>query len=866
MIFAQALQACCTIIVCSPGFYWGYCCFSLAACCTFLSGLYYKLLSLQFILYYQSTCRQAGRLNNYQLTMWQRLGNFVIKYRLPLLIILFACTAVMGFFASKVKLSYEFAKAIPTGNPKYKDYMAFRQRFGDDGNVLVVGVQSDKIFRFKNFLAYTALQKQLRKVSDVEDVLGVPSAITLQKDPVTEKLGVVKIFGDNITTQENIDHAKAVFFNLPFYKEKLYNPATNAYLMAVRINKDSLNSPRRSKIVKDIVAAVNAFETSTTIETHLSGLPLIRTMVADRIQKEMKFFLIASLILSAVILLLFFRSPSTTLLSLTVVISGVVWSLGIMHLCGYKISLLTALTPPLVVVIGIPNCIYFINKYHTSFLARHDNPSPRERKKMALVDMVSKMGVVTLFCNITAAIGFAVFALTQSAILKEFGVVAGISIMLIFVISFILLPAVLSYLPAPNPTQTKYLSNKWLTAFLLKIESWVLHHKKTVYTITAAVLIFAAAGIFKLKTVAFIVDDLPKTDKIYTDLKFFEKHFKGVMPLEIVLDTKKPKGILRPNIDINKIAFFQDSFLAKQANIAKPLSVIDPMKFSYQALSQGTGDSTYTLPGFGNPFAELHRLLREIEIRKAAKEMSGKDSAMLKLVGSFVDSTEQYLRISMSIADIGTNNLLPLIDSIKINANRILNGTDSIEIKDTSKANYNITVTGTSSTFLEGSRFIINGLKESIFWAFLLISFCMLYLFKSARILVCSLIPNLIPLVITAGIMGWAGVPLKPSTVLVFSVALGIAIDITIRFLVNYKQELPTYNNEVNATVTATIKHTGLSIVYTSLVLIAGFIIFCASSFGGTIALGWLTSVTLLVATITNLVLLPVLLLLVSKK
>ena len=233
--------------------------------------------------------------------------------------------------------------------------------------------------------------------------------------------------------------------------------------------------------------------------------------------------------------------------------------------------------------------------------------------------------------------------------------------MLIFVISFILLPAALSYLPEPKSAQMKYLNNKWLTSFLLRIEYWVMNHTKTIYAVTAVLLIAAVAGIFKLKTVAFIVDDLPKTDKIYTDLKFFEKHFKGVMPLEIMLDTKKPKGILRPNININKIAFFQDSFLAKQPNIAKPLSVIDPMKFLYQAVSQGKGDSTYTLPGFGNPFGELHRLIREIDIRKNAHEMTAKDSAMLKLVGSFVDSTEQYLRISMSMADIGTNNLLPVI-------------------------------------------------------------------------------------------------------------------------------------------------------------------------------------------------------------
>jgi predicted RND superfamily exporter protein len=791
--------------------------------------------------------------------MWQRLGSFVIKNRLLLLIILFAATGVMGYYACKVKLSYEFAKAIPVNNAVYKDYKAFQQHFGDDGNVLVVGIQTDNFFILDFFNAYNQLHRQLRKIEFVEDILSIPAAIALQKDILTEKLLPVKIFNDSIRTQEELDEAKTVFHNLSFYKEKLYNPIQKAYLMAVRINKEALNSPKRTKIIADIAAATQAFETATKTPAYLSGLPLIRTVVADRIQKEMKFFLIGSLLLSALILLLFFRSFSTMLLSLSVVILGVIWSLGVLQLCGYKISLLTALIPPLVVVIGVPNCIYFINKYHTSYLQSHD-------KNKSLVEMVSKMGIVTLFCNITAAIGFAVFALTESPILKEFGVVAGISIMVIFFISFILLPAVLSYLPAPKLSQTKYLSNRWLTSFLLQVEVWVLQHKKIVYSITAIVLLISVMGILKLKSVAYIVDDLPKTDKIYTDLKFFEKYFKGIMPLEVMLDTKKSKGILKSTVDLNKIAFFQDSFLATQKNIAKPLSVIDGIKFSYQAISEGTGDSTYTLPAFGNPLKDLHDKLKAVNIRRQQHEMTAADSATQKLAGSFIDSAEQFLRISMSMADIGTAALLPIVDSIKRNANKILNGIDSINVTDTSKTTYKITVTGTSSTFLEGSRFIINGLKESIFWAFLLIALCMLYLFKSARILACSLIPNVIPLIITAGVMGWAGVPLKPSTVLVFSVALGIAIDITIRFLVNYKQELPFYKNNVRETVSATIKNTGLSIVYTSLVLIAGFIIFCFSSFGGTIALGWLTSVTLLVATLTNLVLLPVLLLVMAPQ
>ncbi len=790
--------------------------------------------------------------------MWQRLGSFVIKNRLILLVILFACSGVMGYYASKVKLSYEFARAIPADNQKYLDYKAFQQRFGDDGNTMVIGIKTENIFDHTYFTAYSQLQKDLKKVEYVEDILGISSAITLKRDSATEKMLPAKIFADTLN-KEQLDTAAAVFTNLSFYKGKLYNPEEHAYLMAVRINKEALNSPKRTKIIQDITAVTSKFETATKIETHLSGLPVIRTVIADRIQKEMKFFLIGSLLLSAIILFIFFRSFSTTLLSLTVVLLGVIWSMAVLQLCGYKITLLTALIPPLVVVIGVPNCIYFVNKYHTSYLQSND-------KNKALVEMVSKMGVVTLFCNITAAIGFAVFALTESAILKEFGVVAGISIMVIFFISFILLPAVLSYLPGPKASQVKYLNNRLLTTFLVRIERWVVHHKKLVYGVTLLVLALAVAGIFRLKSVAYIVDDLPKTDKIYTDLKFFEKYFKGVMPLEIVLDTKKPKGILKPAIDINKIAFFQDSFLAKQSNIAKPLSVIDGIKFTYQAVSEGQGDSTYTLPAFGNPLKDLHDKLRALNVRKQNGEMTAGDSATVKLVGSFVDSTEQFLRISMSMADIGTKELLSVVDSIQRNANKILNGKDSAIIKDTANATYNVTITGTSSTFLEGSRFIINGLKESVFWAFLLIALCMLYLFRSARILLCSLIPNLIPLVITAGVMGWAGVPLKPSTVLVFSVALGIAIDITIRFLVNYKQELPSHKNNVNKTVSATISSTGLSIVYTSLVLIAGFVIFCLSGFGGTRALGWLTSVTLFTATLTNLILLPVLLLFISPQ
>ena len=753
----------------------------------------------------------------------------------------------MAYHASKVELSYEFARAIPTDHPKYKTYQEFRKKFGEDGNLLVIGIQTDKLFREKTFNNYSSLQKALKRTNGVEDIISVPSAVDLVKDSATEKLKAQPIFRDTILSQEEIDSSKNIFLSLPFYKTILYNPVrndsvgeTNAWLMGVRINKNIMNSKKRIGVVESITSQANDFGKSNDLQVHLSGLPLIRTEMATRIANEMRWFLVASVILSAFILLLFFRSVGTMLMSLAVVIIGVVWSLGTIHLLGYKITLLTALIPPLIVVIGIPNCIYFLNKYHVSF-----NESGEKRR--ALIEMVGRMGVVTLFCNLSAAIGFAVFALTRSDVLKEFGEVAGTNIILLFFISLILIPVVLSYMPSPRSRHTKYLENPSLNRWLDRLEYWSLNHRKLIYAITSVIVVVAIAGILKLKSVGYIVDDLPKTDKIYTDLKFFEMNFKGVMPLEIIVDTKRKYGVSKIFTNLEKIDTLS-RYISTMPDIARPLSITEGLKFAKQALFDGDSNN-YTMP----TASDLPALKEYLDVKT---DTGGSRNSFTKLVSSFMDSAKQQARISVNMADVGSKRLPKILDSIQSKANELFSDT----------AKYNVMLTGTSVTFLEGSSFIIHGLKESIMWAFLLIALCMLYLFKSFRILICSLIPNIIPLLITAGVMGWVGIPLKPSTVLIFSVALGIAIDVTIRFLVNYKQELPLHNHDLKTTVIETIHSTGISIIYTSLVLIAGFVIFCFSGFGGTKALGWLTSLTLVTATLTNLILLPALLISTSKK
>jgi predicted RND superfamily exporter protein len=603
--------------------------------------------------------------------------------------------------------------------------------------------------------------------------------------------------------------------------------------MAISFIPDSINSGARSQIIKTLTTQIDNFGKSTQLEMHLSGLPYIRTILADRIKKEMIWFLFGSLLLCAITLFLFFRSFSAMLMSLAVVAMGVIWSLGTMVLMGQKITLLTALIPPLIVVIGIPNCIYFLNKYHTSFKETQD-------KEKAIINMVGRMGIVTLFCNITAAIGFFVFAFTKSPLLKEFGWVSGLNIIALFFISLFFIPPVLTYLKVPQPKHVRYLDNKFLENVLVKIERWTFVHTKWVFGITIILVMVSIFGLANIKKEAFIVDDLPKKDKLYTDLKWFEQEGGGVMPLEFIIDTKKKNGLLRSKAleDIDQL----HTYLQSQPELGKPLGLLEGLKFAKQAFYDGDSASFTTPSG-----TELAFLGAYLKTKTTNTDTQAKNNPT-QMLNKFLDKDKQFTRVSVNMKDIGSAALPVFLKKVD-SATKV--------IFDSSK--YNIVITGSSVTFLEGSNFIVKGLGESIFWAFLLIALCMIFLFRSFPILMCSLIPNLVPLLITAGMMGWLGISLKPSTVLVFSVALGIAIDVTIRFLVNYKQELPHLNNQVNITLVQTIKHTGISIIYTSLVLVAGFVIFCFSDFGGTKALGWLTSLTLVVSTLTNLILLPAL-------
>ena len=769
--------------------------------------------------------------------MWQALAKFIMKNRVLLLVTLGLFTGFMGYQASKVEMSYDFTNAIPTDNPKYQDFKFLIETFGEDGNNIMIGMQADNMFSKDFFEDYRALSQTISEIPGITNVLDVTKAVKVIQD---DELGLNTEHIFNADHRDNFEEEVAYFKNQEFYKGLLYIPESNVFLMAATIDNDVLESKARIGLMDAIQDAGDEFGAKHQLEVYYSGLPLIRTLMANMVQSEIILFLALSFLFTAIILFLFFRSFLAVLTSMLTVGIGVVFSFGTLSLLGYKITILTGMIPPLVVVVGIPNCIYFLNKYHSEY-------GITGKKLPALENMISKMGIVTLFTNLTTAIGFGVFFVTKSVILQEFGLVAGLNILGLFVTSLILIPTLYSFLPPPNKKHTGYLESKWLNNLLTTFVKLSFKYRAGVYASSIGLLVLAIVGISKLNAVGHIVDDLPSSNKVYTDLKFFEKNFNGIMPLVILIKTHKKYGALTSLPTWEKADELLEYLEAKE-EIGAGLALTKAIKFVRQSISGGN-PYDYLLP---DPFE--FNALRPQMISMANKRSDEEFGGANEILKGFLDDSASIMKISVQVADIGSVAMPVLLQDVENEAAQIFEG-DDVEI----------ITTGSSVTYLEGSKFIIQSLRDSLVLAFGMIIICMFILFRDWRILLIAIITNIIPLAITAGVMGWMNIPLKPSTVLVFSVALGITVDVTIRFLVNFKQDIMLRHDNIQRTVIRTIRETGLSIIFTSIILVAGFGVFALSSFEGTKALGYLTSMTLLLAMMFNLSLQPALLLWMHK-
>ena len=756
--------------------------------------------------------------------MAEKFSNFVLNNRKIFILIILVYTAFMAYKGLDVKYNYDFSQTVPDTDEEMMYYNSFKKTFGEDGNVLAIGLKDSSVFLIDKLKLYNNYIEEIQNVYGVKGVLGLSKLQVLKKNNQNKNFNFIDIFDPFPNDQKTYDSLLKVINNEKFYEGKILN-GEGALTLLITIDKNILNSESRNKLMLDLIEKSEEFQTQSNIKLHYAGLPYSRYVLAESVKKELSRLLIVSIVVVGIILFLFFRSLDTVFIPLIIIGIVVTWVFGTLALFGFKITLLTGLLPPIIVVIGIPNCVYMLNYYHFSIEKLKD-------KKKAIINVISTIGLITLITNLTTAVGFFVLSTTDIKILTEFGIVAGINVLATFVVSIFLLPSIYLALPKPKSSQVNYLNYRFINNLISSFRYISFTHKKRVFFIFSVIIMSSLFGLSKIKSVSFLVDDVPSDSDLMKDLKFFESNFSGVMPLEIVVDTKMKKGVQNINL-LKKVNSFEN-FLEDKEYVSSPISLVTFIKASRQAY-YNNNPSYYSLPN-NRDKNFIFRYLSEGYQDNVSNDNISK---------SFVDSIGQKMRISLNVADLGSYKL----DSVVKNVFQ----PEIDKIFSNSKAE--VKMTGTTLIFIKGINFLVDNLLQSMLLAFLIISVIMSLLFKNIKMVIISLIPNIIPLIIAGGIMGYFNIPLKPSSALVFSIVFGISVDYSIHFLAKFKNEL--LNKNLEDSIIETINQTGRSMIFTSFILFFGFIIFAFSNFGGTIILGVLTSVILFVAMITNLTLLP---------
>ena len=742
----------------------------------------------------------------------------------------------MAFQWKNMRFTFTEANLLPDDHEVNIQYNSFLEKFGEEGNLVVLGFKDKDFFNEKNYRAWENFIADIKKDKSTELTLSIEDLRVLEKDTTSQKFKLVPfINNDSISDSYLKEKEKEFFKDLPFYEGMLFNKESGAVRFAIYLDKKIVNTPARKTFIEKHLSQekISAFEKETGLDLRVSGMPYIRTLNAKSIISEIGLFVGAALGITSLLFFFFFRSFRATFISMFVVVIGVMWSFGTLGLLNYEITVLTAIIPPLIIVIGIPNCIFLINKYQQE-IKNHGN------KAKSLQRVISKVGNATLLTNLTTAAGFGTFIFTDSKLLSEFGTVASLNIVFLFILCLIIIPIVYSYMPMPKEKHLAHLGKNYMAAFINWIENTIRHHRVAVFSSSIIILILGIIGIYKITVSGSIIEDMPKKAPFFKDILFYEKEFDGVMPLEIVIDTKKPKGALK-SVTLKRIEELQET-IEEIPELSKPVSIVNLVKYANQSYYNGNPDF-YDLPN-----SKLEEAMVLSYVKNSTKK--GNEN-MLK---SYVDSTGQYARITTFMRDIGTDKMQKIEERLQDKINHIF-----------PKERYTVSLTGKAYVFEKGTHYLIDNLVQSLLFAIVLISLLMAYMFRSFKMIIVSLLPNILPLVMTAGLMGFFGIPIKPSTILVFSIAFGISVDDTIHFLAKYRQELKANDWKIKRSVYATLKEAGISMFYTSVVLFFGFSVFTLSSFGGTVALGGLVATTLLFAMLSNLILLPALLLSLDK-
>ncbi len=752
--------------------------------------------------------------------MWVHLAHWILDHRRSIVLLVVVITALLGYWAMQVTTDHTTAHLLPSQSKTVQDFKRASEVFGESQTILYLVFEGADPYDPAFLQALDSLVQEISGYPGIEHVLSltnVPFLLRQGKDIVAQPLYQANLSAEAI--RKRLD-------DQPFLHGLLLSNDGSTAAMMVRIIPAFNNSPDRVALVDRIEAAAKRLPGNLA----LAGFPYLRTQYAKRISLESPVFTLLAALISLLFLYLAFGAWRAIVLPTAIVGLGLMWTVGLMVLFGHQLTIVSSMLPALLVIIGMANVIHLCTKFLDQFLAGQD-------QRAALVETIRTVGLATLLTCLTTAIGFGVLMLSGSRLLSAFGQFAAVGIMLLYVLSITLMPVVfIRYRPSARRS-APLVTRESLERFFDRIATLTQQRAGAILLLAGGLLLFGLVGAMRISSDIYAFSDFYEDDPLRQHLAVFEEAFGGIMPMEVIIETDKP-GQFRSLPYWRRIEALQHT-LSDLEPVGHSLAVTDLVKLVNQAYFGGHPDA-YRLPSsFELPF--LQTAMKGFLDQKRTSDLT-------RTLPLLIDSTFSMTRVYLGVPDLGTQRMNALADTVRAR-------TIALFPED----GFNVFITGNAIRVTRSGEKLVRNLIVSLAVALVVIALLMALLFRSMRLMIISLVPNVIPLLVVGGMMGYAGIALKPSTALIFSVAFGIAVDNSIHFLTKYRLDRDAGLSKEEA-IRATLRATGKAILLTSFVLMSGFLVFTLSSFGGTVNMGGLTALTLGVAMVANLLLLPALL------
>lgn len=729
--------------------------------------------------------------------------------------------ALLVFFilqASQIGLDYNFEKFYPTEDTETSFFLDYREKFESDNDFLLISIENeDGIFDLPFLKRVDQYAKELGNVKDVKMVL----SITSQKEFFIFSVGTDErpyIDFDDVDLKRDSSN---IFENVELINTLVAKDAKS--LCLYMRHEDYLSKKRSDVLISTIKKKSKKYNFD---KVRIAGRTIGQKYYIEKMTGEMIFFVALSAVLVILFLAVAFRSIWGILLPQVVIFSGMIWLIGGMSMFDQPINIILTVLPSVMFVVSMSDVIHLVSRYLDAVREGFQSIE-------AIKTAIKEVGLATFLTSVTTAIGFFSLVFVRVEPIQVFGIVMGIGVMIAFVLTFAILPALFYLFPGPRYVTEKKKEHFWKK----RLEKWFLMvaiNPKRILLIATGIIAVCVLGIFRIESDNMLMDDLNKEEPLKKDFNYLDKNYGGVRPFEMAV-TIKDTSLKIWDSELLTTLDTVEHYLEEDYGVTVQMSLVKSMKVLHRSMNAGNVDA-YRLPD---------NRRKKKRIRQAI--LSGNKG---KLLNTMVDTTRTILRISGAIPDLGNKVVTAKNEKFyEYLKDKTLGG----------KIEYQ--VTGTAHLIDKNLRYMSTSLVLGLAVSIGIVALIMGFIYKSLSITLISLVPNLVPLIFIGGVMGFVGVDLKMSTAIIFTIAFGIAVDDTIHLLGKFKYELLKGKGKVYA-LRRSFLTTGKAMILTTLILCSGFMLLIFSDFNGTFYMGVMLCLSLFVALIADLTILPALLLL----